>query len=1057
MSSLFYRNTRLLILSIFLISVWGFSSFQMLPRMEDPVLSQWHGLITTRFPGASAKRVESLVTDKIEQELSGIEEVKRLVSVSKLGSSTVRISLEDSVKKHHEVWSKVRDRISDVTPKLPPDARLPQYEEIGNSNTLIITLTWDLNTPPNYNILNRHAKELESELRTLTGTDKVELFGIPNSEIIVEIDPDSLSALGLTPETLSQQINLSDAKVSSGQLYSRQNNLLMELETELDSVERIRQIPIKISDSGQFSRLGDIALIKKTIQQPPTESAIINGKPAIAVAVLMNSETRIDRWRKQNLKVLEKFKSTLPDGITLQIIFDQSYYVNNQLNNLFKNLILGAVCVVAATIFMMGWKSALVIASCLPLSILMVFGSMRLLSIPLHQISVTGLVIALGLLIDNAIVIVDEMQILFKAGYQPQKTISKSVRYLSVPLLASTLTTVLTFTPIVLLTGNRGEFLRPLGLCVILSLLSSLLLSLTIVPTINGLIFNYQINRNIPNFEQKGWWNTGFYQPSLTRFYQRCLNSILSKPMLGVIFGLILPITGFLMAGNIPEQFFPPAERDQFSIELELPHSASLKETKLVAYRAREIILKRPEVDNVHWFFARNAPSFYYNMQQTRKNSPNYAQALVQLKSPQHSREEIRIIQKELDKNFPSVRFLAKQLEQGSAVDAPIELHIYGSSLNTLEQLGQQVREILAQITDVTHTKTSMGEALPKLGLYVNEEQARLAGLNNTEIARQIDANLEGIIGGSILEETEELAVRVRLSNQNRANLDEVASLNLISNNSKSNNQNNPQNNPQNSPQIPLSTVSKIQLLPELSTITRRDAKRVNTIQGFVTAGVLPSKVLTDFKQQLQSNFQLPPGYRIEFGGESNTRNEAIANLMSTVSVLLILMLATLVLSFSSFKSAFIIAIVGICSVGLGLFSLWIFGYPLGFMAILGTLSLIGVAINDSIVILAALQADSQASIGNIKAVCQVVIRSTRHVLTTTLTTVVGFIPLLIDGGEFWPPLAICVAGGVIGATILALLFVPCAYLLMQNISLLTKSKYSLKHNPTVVYSQGER
>lgn len=1051
MWNLFYRNKRLLTLTISLIIVWGLSSFQMLPRMEDPALSQWHGLITTRFPGASAQRVESLVTDKIEQELSGIEEIKRLVSVSKLGSSTVRISLEDSVQNHDEVWSKVRDRISDVTPKLPQDALLPQYEEIGNSNTLIIALTWDLNTPPNYNILSRHAKELESELRTLTGTDKVELFGIPNSEIIVEINP-NISALGLTPQTLSQQINLSDAKVSSGQLYSRQNNLLMEVETELDSVERIRQIPIKINDSGQFSRLGDIALIKKSIQQPPAEAAIINGKPAIVVAVLMNSETRIDQWRKQNLKVLEKLKSTLPDGIKSQIIFDQSTYVNNQLNNLFKNLILGAICVVVATIFMMGWKSALVIASSLPLSILMVFGSMRLLSIPLHQISVTGLVIALGLLIDNAIVVVDEMQILFKAGYQPQKAISKSVRYLSVPLLASTLTTVLTFTPIVLLTGKRGEFLRPLGLCVILSLLSSLLLSLTIVPTINGLIFTYQNKKNISNFEQKRWWNTGFSQTGLTRFYQRCLNLILLKPILGVIFALILPITGLLMAGNIPEQFFPPAVRDQFSIELELPHSASLKETQLVAYRAREIILKRPEVDNVHWFFARNAPSFYYNMLQTRKNSPNYAQALVKLKSSQHSREEIRIIQKELDKTFPSVRFLAKQLEQGTVVNAPIEAHIYGSSLDTLEQLGQQVRGILAQITDVTHTKTSMGEALPKLGLYLNEEQARLVGLNNTEIARQLDANLEGIVGGSILEGTEELPVRVRLSNQKRADLNQITSLNLIPKNTNLNNQN------INNSQIPLSAVSKIKLVPELSVITRRDGKRVNTIQGFITAGVLPSQVLTDFKQQLQkSNFQLPLGYRMEFGGESSTRNEAVANLMSTVGILLVLMLATLVLSFSSFRSAFIIAIVGFCSVGLGLFSLWIFGYPLGFMAILGTLSLIGVAINDSIVVLAALIADSQASIGNIKAICQVVVRSTRHVLTTTFTTVAGFIPLLIDGGEFWPPLAICIAGGVIGATLLALLFVPCAYLLMLGLPLSTKSKYSLKNDTSLLSSQGER
>ncbi|MEM6402540.1 MAG: efflux RND transporter permease subunit [Cyanobacteria bacterium P01_D01_bin.116] len=1044
MWNLFYRNTRLLTLTISLILVWGFSSFQMLPRMEDPALSQWYAIVNTRFPGASAQRVESLVTDKIEQELSEIKEIKRLASVSKLGSSTLGIKLEESVQNHDEVWSKVRDRLSDVIPKLPQEANLPQYEEIGNSNTLIISLSWDLNSPPNYNILNRHAKELESELRTLTGTDKVELVGIPNSEILVEINPDSLSALGLTPQTLSQQINESDAKVSSGQLYSPRNNLLMEVETELDSVERIRQIPIKINDSGQFSRLGDIALIQKSIQQPPTESAIINGKPAIAVAVLMNSETRIDQWRKQNLKVLEQFKSKLPDGITLQIIFDQSYYVNNQLNNLFKNLILGAVCVIVATIFMMGWKSAVIVASSLPLCVLMVFGSMRLLSIPLHQISVTGLVIALGLLIDNAIVIVDEMQGLLKAGYQPSQAISKSVSYLAVPLLASTLTTVFTFTPIILLPGNQGEFMRSLGLSVILSLLSSLFLSLTVIPALTGLAFK----GNLVSVKQRRWWNTGFSQPNLTRLYQRCLNSILLKPILGVTLALILPITGFVVADNIPEQFFPPAERDQFYINLELPDSASLKETQLIALQAREIILNRSEVTNVHWFFSRNAPSFYYNMHQDRKNSPNYAQALVQLKSAEYSRQEIRTIQKELDRAFPSVRFLAKQLEQGNAVDAPIELHIYGSNLDILEQLGQQVREILAQINDVTHTKTSMGGALPKLGLRLDEEQARLVGLNNTEIARQLDANLEGIVGGSILEGTEELPIRVRLSNQKRADLEQIASLNLIPNNPNQNSNS----------QVPLSTVSKIKLLPELSTITRRYGKRVNTIQGFITAGVLPSKILTNFKQQLQeSNFKLPPGYKMEFGGESSSRNEAIANLMSTVGVLIILMLATLVLSFSSFRSAFIIAVVGFCSVGLGLFSLWIFGYPLGFMAILGTVSLIGVAINDSIVILAALQADFQASIGNIKAICQVVFRSTRHVLTTTITTVAGFIPLLIDGGEFWPPLAICVAGGVIGATLLALLFVPCAYLLMLGLPLSTKYKYSLKKDTALLYSQGER
>lgn len=563
--------------------------------------------------------------------------------------------------------------------------------------------------------------------------------------------------------------------------------------------------------------------------------------------------------------------------------------------------------------------------------------------------------------------------------------------------------------------------MNTLALCVILVILCSLLVSLTIIPALIGLIFNGK--GSIVPVHRRRWWNSGFSQPALTQLYQRSLDSILTQPLLGILIALILPITGFLMASDIPEQFFPPAERDQFHIELELPASASLKETESVAVEAKKILLGHPQVISVHWFFGRNAPPFYYNMQQSRKNSPNYAQALVQLNSAENSRQEIRVLQQELDRAFPKARVLVRQLEQGPVIAAPIELRIYGPSLDVLAELGQQARAKLAKITDVTHTRTSLGEALPKLGLSLDEEQARLTGLNNTEIAQQLNAYLQGIKRGSILEDTEELPVRVRLSNQSRSNLDQIASVNLLPTTTNEN---------QNISTVPLSTIGKIQMLPELATITRRDGKRVNTIQGFITAGVLPSKVLTDFKQRLkESNFQLPIGYRMEFGGESAERNEAVGNLISTVGVLLVLMLAILVLSFSSFKSATIIFIVGICSIGLGLFSLWIFGYPLGFMAILGTIGLIGVAINDSIVILTALQTDSQASIGERRAICSVVVHSTRHILTTTITTVAGFVPLLLDGGEFWPPLAICVAGGVGGATLLALFFVPCAYLLM--------------------------
>ncbi len=1003
--------------------------------MEDPAQSQWFGQVNTYFPGASAERVESLVTDQVEQELLEIEEIKYLKSTSRLGSSTVVITLEDSVHNHDQVWSRVRDRLADVTPKLPQEALEPEYKEVTPANTLMVALTWDLETPANYAILRRQAKNLEGELLTLPGTEKVELFGAPTEEIVVEINPTDLATLGLTPQELSQQIRLSDAKVAAGQVRNSTNNLLLEVETELDSLDRIRQIPIRVANnSGQFARLGDIANVKKSILEPPSELAIINGKPAIALAVLMDSKKRIDQWTKAAHQNLEKFQSTLPPGIELELIFDQSHYVNNRLNNLFKNLILGTLCVVGSTVLMMGWKSALIMGSSLPLSVLMVFGGMRLLEIPLHQMSVTGLVIALGMLIDNAIVVVDEMQTLLKSGLKPFDAISKTVSYLAVPLLASTLTTALTFMPIALLPGSVGEFVKTIALCVILALFSSLLISLTIVPALIGRIhiLNYeQRTRNDEltevhsshNSHSGGWWNTGLSQPALTRLYRRGLDAMLARPVLGLLVALILPITGFVMASSLSEQFFPPAERDQFNIELELPSSASLSETQSVALQAREILRSHRSVVNVHWFFGKSAPSFYYNLAQIRQNSPNYAQGLIQLASATETGQQIQALQEELDQAFPSVRVLVRQLEQGPNVPAPIELRIIGPNLNILKQLGNQARTELVGVANITHTRTSLGEALPKLGLRLDEEQARLTGLNNTQIAQQLNANLEGTVGGSILEGTEELPVRVRLGKRDRGNLDQITTLDLLPTTIPSN---------QNPPTVPLSALGQIELVPELATITRRNGQRVNTVQGFITAGVLPSNVLADFKQRLEtSDFQLPPGYSLQWGGESAERNEAVGNLLSTVGVLVVLMVATLVLSFGSFRSAGIIALVGIGSIGLALASLWMFDYPLGFMAILGTVGLVGVAINDSIVVLAALRSDSMARQGDRKAMVEVIVLSTRHVLTTTITTVAGFVPLLLDGGQFWPPLAICIAGGVGGATLLALLFVPCAYLLL--------------------------
>lgn len=1039
MYNLFYRNTRLLILIILLIFVWGLSSFQNLSRLEDPTITQRFALITTQFPGANAVRVETLVTKKIEEQLKQIPEVHTLESNSSAGISIVVVRLKDQVLEVDKVWSRVRDRLDDVTLQLPPDASKPQHEEIETkAYGMIVALTWQLKTPPNYQIIGRLGEDLKDELYSLKGSEKVELRGKPDEEIVVEIDQAELAQLGISPQGLSEQIRFSDAKVAAGQLHSDNSNLLIEMNTELDSLESIREIPVQNSNSSQFVRLGDIANIKKGIKVPATDLAIVNGQPAVVAVALVNSSQRIDIWSQSAKQALEKFQAQLPVGIELHIIFDQNYYVENRLSNLWKNLIFSVILVIITTFLFLGGKSSLIVGSALPLSILMVFGWMNLLGIPLHQISVSGLIIALGMLIDNAIVVVDEVNARLQQNSNHSQAVTECISHLAIPLFASTLTTVLAFMPIALMSGQVGEFVNTVGSTVIMALISSLFLSLTVIPALAGR-FNATVKpkRQLASrkasdsythplsFFQRFFLNlvnSGFSNPYLTRAYCQILDQMLKRPLLAIILTLILPLIGFINLSSLPKQFFPPSDRQQFQIELELSSHASLEKTHSVTQQIREELIQYSEIQEVHWFIGQNAPSFYYNLQKRKQNLSQYAQAMVQLKSNQGSKELIQSLQKKMNQKFPAAQILVKRLEQGKYTAAPIQVYLYGSDLDTLETLGNQIRLELSQVNNIIHTRSILDEVLPQLALQVDEEQVQLAELNNTIIARQINSSLEGNLGGSILEDTEELPVRVRIANDERGELNSIASLDIVPHGLPSTN---------NSASVPLSALGQIHLIPERPSITRRDGKRVNTIQGYVTAGVLPSTVLAQFKERLAlSNLKLPPGYSLEFGGESADRSEAVSNLMTTVRVLLVLMVATLVLSFGSFRLAGIIALVGICSIGLGLASLWIFRYPFGFMAILGIVGLIGVAINDSIVVLAALHANFNVRQGELKAMRNVILGSTRHVLTTTVTTVAGFMPLLLNGGEFWPPLAICIAGGVVGATFLALSLVPCIYLL---------------------------
>ncbi|MEN1680938.1 MAG: efflux RND transporter permease subunit, partial [Planctomycetota bacterium] len=783
MNSLLFDNRRLLVLVIALIAVAGLSSFYLLPRMEDPVLTQRVAVINTLVPGAKADRIEALVTEPIEEELEEIPEIKELRSTSRANISTITVELRDDVYEAAEVWSRVRDKIDDAKPLLPAGALDPEFDLLEvTAYAQVVALVWQPDEAPSYAVLRRLAEELEQVLRSIGGTREVDAFGDPEEEITVTIRQAELATLGISVADVARQIEASDSKVSAGLLRDRENALLLEVAGELDSISRIEATPIRFGGgetaegpNARFLTLGDIADVRKHITDPPSGLAIIDGKPAIALGALVRSTQRIDHWAQDAGVALAEFEATLPPAIELKTVFAQSPYVESRLSTLLGNLLAGAGAVMLVIWVMMGWRSAIVVGAALPLASLMVLAGLRFLEIPIHQMSVTGLIIALGLLIDNAIVIVDEVRLRLAEGATPREAVARSTRHLAAPLFGSTLTTALSFAPIALMPGPAGEFVGSIAISVILAVASSFLLAMTVTPAIAA-IFSGKPKE--PGARTR-WWSDGIDVPALARGYRAVLGVLFRRPVFGVALGMLFPIAGFYGATTLTEQFFPPADRDQFQVQVELPAHTPLSSTRELVAQAAEVIRQDPHVQHVDWFLGESAPSFYYNMMANRAGVPQYAQAIVQLVTAEGGKEIINKVQQRLDVALPRARFLVRQLEQGPPFEAPIEVRLFGPDLHVLKRLGDDVRRLLSETPDLLHSVSDLSEALPKLSVEVDEAEARLAGLDHRAIARQLDATLEGAVGGSVLEATEDLPVRGRGVAATRGDIREVAALAL--------------------------------------------------------------------------------------------------------------------------------------------------------------------------------------------------------------------------------------------------------------------------------------
>lgn len=1032
----FVKNGRLMSLAIILIIVSGIGALSTMPRMEDPRMANRQASVLTRLPGASAERIEVLITEKIEQKLRKITEIKNITSVSRPGISAVNIELHDEITDSLPIWSRVRDLVNDVTPQFPANTVAPVLEDDRSyAFTQLIALNWRSNSPSDIASLGRYANDLQNHLRLVSGTDIVRIFGQGQEEILVEIEQGLSSKLNLSSKLIAHKIQQSDAKISAGQLVNHQNQMQVELIGAFDSVTRIENIPISQNNSGSVLRLGDIAKVDKSLVWPAQEIAMVNDKPALVVAVRMLPNLRIDQWSVNIHAELTKYAKQLPKNIELEVLFDQNIYTEKRLGDLIENIALGFVLISVVLLFTLGWRSAVIVAASLPLTVLFTLSVMNFYGIPIHQMSVTGLVVALGIMVDNAIVMTDTIQTKRQEGMRRLDSVGYAIKHLWLPLLGSTITTILAFMPLILMPGAAGEFVGGIAYSVIFSLIGSYVISHTIVAGLAGRFIpkggNSKgaelSNKQSTNQTNQPWYQVGIHLPKFNDLFEKTLHWALSYKKTTILVVFCLPLLGFVLAKQLSEQFFPPSDRDMFQIELFMPAQSSIINTQKVSQQVSDYLYQQQGIEKVRWFVGKNAPSFYYNLKPNKDGFQNYGQAMITATDFQAANTLIPQLQIALDKLIPQAQILVRKLEQGPPFNAPIELRVFGSNLDTLKVIGDDLRKIMTQTKDIIHTRVSLQPGTPKVWVKADEEAAALLGLSLVDIAQQLQGSLSGQVNGSIIEATESIPVRVRIANEARAELNDLANINLLSRNpalgSITDNQ-----------PIPLTALADFSLKPSRGAIPHRNGSRINVVEGYIRSGVLPSEVLARVKANIAAvNYQLPSGYHLEIGGESSKRDDAVGQLLASVGVIFTLLITVVVLSFNSFRLGGIIFFSALQSVGLGLLTVYMFGYPFGFTVIIALLGLMGLAINAAIVIIAELKGDALAVKGDQSAIIKGVQSCTRHITSTTITTVGGFLPLILAGGGFWPPFAIAIAGGTVLTTLLSFLFVPAAFSWFSN------------------------
>ena len=1003
--------------------LWGWLSYQSLPQQEDPTFPTHDALIVTVFPGASALQMEQLVTKKLEQKIGEQDTVDEIRSQSRPNVSVAWVLLRPGNKAQvAQEWEKLRARLREVA--LPEGCEPPRLDADYQATA---TLLFSITSPSHsFRELEQAAERLDEGLKQVASVGRVRMFGNVPERVELLFPAAALGEPQFAPEDVIKALNARNAIMPGGTFREEGRDLNVQLSGEFKDEKELASAIIGASPDGKPVRVGDVLEVRRGPEEPAPysvdtlhrtgEGRMVKTR-SVLLAVEMKPGNIIGDFDRAVSAVMARERLGLPPGMEVLTLSDQPAATARRIGQFVDCFIEAVIIVVLVALFLMDWRTALVVAIAVPLTIAMTLGGMAMLHIPLQQISIASLIIALGMLVDDPVVAADGINREMAEGSSRAVAAWLGPYRLRRAILFGTIINIVAFLPLALLPGDMGAFIIALPVVITLALVSSRLVSMTFIP-----LLGYHLLRGQKGFEAGGEVRSFFlFKPVDKLFifvlprYRLVLHRALRHPLVTLViaYGLLAASCG--LTRWFGHQFFPPAERNQCLIDLKLPPGSSVTRTQAVCAQIAEVLQKQDVITSAAIFCGGTAPNFYYNVL-PREPAPNLAQVLINTRQAEDVPALVKKLRAELDHAITGALCVVKQLDQGPALEAPIQIRLTGGDLAVLRAKADDLSKALRDAGGYK-VNDDMGSPVPALHIDLDQEKANLMGITTLQAARVIQSAFAGFKVTELREAGHLVPVMLRMRPEDRHSVDKIRQFAVRS----------LRGDP-----VPLSVFASVNEPPEYAAISHSNGVRVVTVNAYANFGELPSRVLKRARSVID-RMELPPGCTLEYAGEAKELKNSQMEMEKVMKISLALIALAMVIQFRSVMKSLVVMLtvpLGLAGAFLGLS---VTHASFGFMALLGIVSLAGVVVSHIIVLSDFIEEARAEGMPLREALVQACLVRLRAVLATVLATVCGLIPLALKGGELWQPLTAVHIFGLLFATLLTLVVLPVWYSLFAG------------------------